>query len=140
MDGVAVLVPIICSLGLFALIATIFLGRASVKKAEMRAAMDLRARILERSATSVDPQVIQDAVDAGSRIALHIDILASLRWAFVLGSLGGAFYVLGRMDTDRDFYILSILTGAAGAGFLLAAVASIALTSAWGMLRRQEKA
>ena len=139
MEAVAILVPIICSLGLFALIATIFVSSDSVQKARARAEAEMRARILERASAASDPpdpSVFRALVDAESRLLARDQILRGVRWSAVLLFLGGAFCILSRTE-DSDALIPGLLLLAAGVGFVASTLIQLWLGRKWNVLNTQ---
>ncbi len=124
------MIPIICSLGLFALIATIWLGVLSRDKFRVRMDAELRMKFLERNAVASDDASVQRVVIAETRIALRDQILSSIRTGSVLVFLGGAFWILSRTE-DRDFRILALIVGAAGAGYWVATLVMMAVSRGW---------
>jgi hypothetical protein len=138
MDEAAFLVPIVCSLGFFALVGTIWV--TSIRASRTRAALsaEIRLRLLEKSAAPSDPQMLQSLAAAESRLMARSHILRSIGWASVLVALGGAFCLLSRID-DSDLLIPGLIFLSAGAGFVVATLLSLWLCRSWGLLREPQK-
>lgn len=138
MDEVALFVPIVCTLGFFTLVGTIWV--TSIRSARAREALsaEIRLRLLEKSAPPSDPRMLQSLAEAESRLMARSHILRSVGWASVLVALGAAFCLLSRID-DSDLLIPGLILICAGAGFVVATLLSLWLCRSWGVLRETQK-
>ena len=138
MDEVALFVPIICSLGFFALVGTIWVSSIRATRAREALAAEVRLRILEKSPVPSDPQMLRSLTEAESRLMARSHILRSIGWSSVLVALGGAFCLLSRIE-DSDLLIPGLILLCAGAGFVVATLLSLWLCRSWGVLREVQK-
>ena len=132
MEGEAVLVPIICSLGFFALVGIIWVSSLQLSRTREKLENEVRLRLLDRSAP--DPAVAAEWVATESRLRARSDVLRSIRGGSVLLVVGAAFCYLSHYEDDSGFLIPGILCLGAGAGYAIAAAISLWLCNRWNAL------
>lgn len=146
MDAVALFVPIVCSLGFFAMIAIISVSSASAKKQKARIQAEVQNRLIDKFGSA--PEFVAflsspagrefvGAFEAQPRLNARDRILRGIRTATVLSFLGLAFTLLSFFE-DRGMIVPGLILLGLGVGYIVSSLLMMRLSKAWGLLDDQQ--
>lgn len=146
MEAVAILVPIVCSLGLFTMLAVIFVSSANARKQQTRMQTDVQSKMIDKFGTA--PEFIaflsspaghefMGKFEAQPRLNARNRILRGVRTATILGFLGLAFTILAIFN-DRDFVVPGLILLGLGGGYVVSSILMLRMSKAWGLLDDQQ--
>lgn len=139
------LIPILISLGLFAMVGWIVWVDARRRQAQSKAAAETHSKLLEKFTSSQElveflqtdegRRFLESA--AGPRLSPLEGVLRSARYGVILTIFGLGWLLLsltGRYDDDGALTLIGVLIGSVGIGFLVSAAVSYYLSKKWGLL------
>ena len=142
MQAVAIFVPIVCSLGLFTMIAIISISSANARKEKARIQADVQNRLIDKFGSA--PEFIaflsspagrefMGAFESQPRLNARDRILRGIRTATVLSFLGLAFTLLSIFH-ERDMIVPGLILLGLGVGYVISSILMMRLSKAWGLL------
>ena len=149
MDGTLVLIPIVISLGLFAMIAAIVIAGTSAKKQRVKLQTEVQNRLIDKFGSA--PEFIaflsspagrefMAGFESQPRLAARDRILRGVRSATVLSCLGLAFLLIALFGISSDMYIPGFILLGLGGGYILSTVLMTRLSKSWGLIEDHPRA
>jgi hypothetical protein len=149
MNEIYVLIPIVISLGLFAMIAAIVISSTSAKKQRVKMMADVQNRMIDKFGSA--PEFItflsspagrefMAGFESQPRLAARDRILRGVRSATVLTALGLAFFLLAALGIERDMYVPGVLLMGLGGGYIVSTLLMTRLSKSWGLIEESREA
>jgi hypothetical protein len=142
MNDVALLIPILCSLGFFAMVAVIVISAGSSERARARLHAETQARLIDRFAAGSDlnaflvspiARELLDPLEAPSRTMARTHILQNVRTSTVFLVLGAVCFLFTRWD-GSDWLIPGWILLSLGIAYAASTAIALRLSRAWGLL------
>jgi hypothetical protein len=142
MDGVLVLIPIVCSLGLFTMITVIAIAWSSSKKQQTKIRADVQNRLIDKFGSAPEfiaflssPQgrEFMGGFESAPRLMARERILRGIKSATVLSCLGLAFSVMS-FWVEKDLIVPGLILLALGGGYIVSSILTAKLSKSWGLL------
>jgi hypothetical protein len=138
------LIPILISLGLFAMVGWIVWVDARRRQTQSKTAGETHSKLLEKFTSSQDLVAFLQTDEgrlflesaSGSRLGPPERILRSVHYGVILTVAGLGWLSLGltgRYDDDGALTVVGVLIGTVGVGFLVSAAVSSYLSKKWGL-------
>lgn len=146
MGDVLVLIPIVCSLGLFAMIAVIAIAGSNSRKEQAKIHADVQTKLIDKFGSAPEfitflssPAGRQFMVgaEAGTKLMARDRILRGVRSATVLSCLGLAFFLIAALGFERDMYFPGFILLGLGGGYLISTIVMVRLSKSWGLFEER---
>lgn len=144
-DNATILIPIVCSLGFFAMVVIIVITAARSKQRQAQYQAEVQTKLIDRFNTA--PELIEflrspsgkefmGSVEAMPRTLASDRVLTGLRKAVTLTVLGVAFLFLCFFEDYRNegFMIAGSILTALGVGYFVSTYLSLKLSKSWGLI------
>lgn len=149
MEALALMIPIVGSIGLFAMIAFIAMNNARTKQRQAELTAQVQTHLIDRFGSAPElvtflqsPEGKQflggTATQSAPAVTARDRIIRGMGKAIVLGLLGLGFLAIAIWDRGAEgFFIAGAIVFALGVGYFLSALVSLKLSRNWGILEEQ---
>lgn len=143
MDESLMLLPIIVSLGFFAMIVWIVWLGTNAKNRRTQAQAEVQSKLIERFGTSKEfIEFLQSpagrqfvtGVETTATIYAHDRIVGGFGKGIVLSLLGAGFLAIWLVDSNRGFLYPGFILLGLGVGFFLSTLVTMKLSKSYGLI------
>src|SRR6266581_447662 len=145
MSDVALFVPIVCSLGFFAMVVAIVIASTRAKQRRAQLQAEVQTKLIERFSSAPElaeflqspaGKQFMSGMEAAPSFSIHNRIIFGITRSIVLSLLGLAFLALCIPEYTRDefFLVAGAILLALGVAFFISSMVAVKLSKSWGII------